>query len=113
MLGLDVDPVIPDESPDAATPSTCAQQHSRITKRILTAVERVVFTLLSVTVSILVPEFSSMMAFLGSFSAFMICVIGPISAKVALASRCGMFDALLLTAAIVMATWGTVAAFWA
>jgi vesicular inhibitory amino acid transporter len=52
------------------------------------------------------------MAFLGSFSAFMICVIGPISAKIALEGRCKSVDALLLAIAIVMATWGTIAAFW-
>ncbi|KAH7924856.1 hypothetical protein BV22DRAFT_1012389 [Leucogyrophana mollusca] len=81
-------------------------------KRGLIAVERAVLPLLSVAVSILVPEFSSLMAFLGSFSAFVICVIGPISAKVALSGRCSLFDASMLLIASVMAVWGTVAAFW-
>lgn len=63
-------------------------------------------------VSILIPEFSSVMAFLGSFSAFMLCVIGPISAKSALAGRWGVLDVLLLIVAVIMAVWGTVAPFW-
>lgn len=53
------------------------------------------------------------MAFLGSFSAFMLCVIGPISAKVMLAGRCGVFDAAILGLGVLMAVWGTVAAFLA
>jgi len=65
-----------------------------------------------VAVSILVPEFSSVMAFLGSFSAFMLCVIGPVSAKSALAGRWSVWDVLLLVVAVIMAVWGTVAAFW-
>jgi solute carrier family 32 (vesicular inhibitory amino acid transporter) len=74
--------------------------------------ERALLTSLSVAVSILVPEFSSMMAFLGSFSAFLICVIGPVSAKVAMTGRCGPWDAFLLLTAVMMAVWGTGAAFW-
>jgi solute carrier family 32 (vesicular inhibitory amino acid transporter) len=66
--------------------------------------------LLSVGVSILVPEFSAMMAFLGSFSAFMLCVIGPIMAKVVMAGRCSLFDGIVLIAASVMAVWGILAA---
>jgi vesicular inhibitory amino acid transporter len=76
-----------------------------------TVLQRILVTLLSILVSILVPEFSSMMAFLGSFSAFILCVIGPISAKVMLAGRCGVFDAVVLTLGIIKAIWGTAAAF--
>jgi vesicular inhibitory amino acid transporter len=94
-------------SPDTQ-PSTTQQ----LLNRILFIAERVSIPVLSITVSILVPEFSSLMAFLGSFSAFMICVIGPISAKIALEGRCGFIDASLLGIAILMATWGTSAAFW-
>jgi vesicular inhibitory amino acid transporter len=39
-------------------------------------IERTVFTFVSIAVSILVPEFSSMMAFIGSFAAFLLCLIG-------------------------------------
>lgn len=80
-------------------------------KSILMVIERSVFAVLTVAVSILFPEFGSMMAFLGSFSAFMLCVIGPVSAKVALAGKCSFTDAGLLVVAVVMAAWGTVAAF--
>jgi vesicular inhibitory amino acid transporter len=117
MLGLQTD--IPSSFPDHFTKPKAFSIDSDVQgdrhltlKRILTVVERVVFTLLSVGVSILLPEFSSTMAFLGSFSAFIICVIGPISAKVALAGRIGALDAIFLATASVMATWGTVAAFW-
>lgn len=51
------------------------------------------------------------MAFLGSFSAFVLCVIGPIAAKVAIEGRCGFFDGFVMVLAIVMAVWGTGAAF--
>ncbi|KAJ6476368.1 transmembrane amino acid transporter protein-domain-containing protein [Mycena sanguinolenta] len=80
-------------------------------KRALGVMQRVSVTLLSVAVSILVPEFSAAMAFLGSFSAFVLCVIGPIAAKVALERRCGVFDGLVLVLALVMGVWGTGAAF--
>ena|ERR1700722_7172813 len=91
-----------------SSPKDC--QHAA--RRALFVVERVLFTLLSVGISILVPEFSSSMAFLGSFSAFVICVIGPISAKIALTQRYGLLDIFLLITASVMAIWGTAAAFW-
>ncbi|EIW86561.1 hypothetical protein CONPUDRAFT_44089 [Coniophora puteana RWD-64-598 SS2] len=80
-------------------------------KRVLVIVERGVIPFLSVAVSILIPEFSSMMAFLGSFSAFVICVIGPISAKSSLAGHWTFFDASILVIAVIMAAWGTYAAF--
>ncbi|PCH33490.1 hypothetical protein WOLCODRAFT_63107 [Wolfiporia cocos MD-104 SS10] len=79
---------------------------------ISTAIERAIFTACSVAVSIFVPEFASMMAFLGAFSSFLLCVIGPVSAKVALARRCGFWDAFLLVSGLFMATWGTIAAVW-
>ena len=68
-------------------------------------------TLLAVGVSISVPDFSALMAFLGSFSAFMICVIGPIGANIAISGKCTFFDGLTLGLATIMAVWGTVAAF--
>jgi vesicular inhibitory amino acid transporter len=107
MFGLEsIPPLVGDDTKSSAW-------RAQLTfKRIMTVVERVTFTLLSVGVSILVPEFSSMMAFLGSFSAFVICVIGPISAKMVLADRIELLDALILVVASVMAVWGTVAAFW-
>lgn len=85
--------------------------NTRFSKDILVIIERSAFTCLCIAVSIFFPEFSSMMAFLGSFSAFMLCVIGPVSAKVALQKKCSKWDAILLIIAVVMATWGTVSAF--
>lgn len=79
--------------------------------RMIFIVERVSIPVLAIMVSILILEFGSLMAFFGSFLTFMTSVIGPISAKIAFDGRCGFVDASLLAVAILMATWGTVAAF--
>jgi len=81
-----------------------------ILKRFLGIAHRIAMPMASVSVSILIPEFSSMMAFLGSFSAFMLAVVGPILAKVTIAGRCGITDGLLMLTGVVMAAWGTYAA---
>jgi len=81
-------------------------------KRALVVLERVLFTCLSVVVSILVPDFGVAMGFLGSFSAFLICVIGPVAAHIALKGKCGWVDGVILLIAIAMAVWGTGSAFW-
>lgn len=114
MLGLETTPppTSPDQNASKVDKSSSNHTQNQRLKRILTVVERVAFTLLSVGVSILIPEFSAIMAFLGSFSAFMLCVIGPVLAKSALAGRWGFLDIVLLIIAVVMAAWGTFAAFW-
>ncbi|KAF9821952.1 hypothetical protein IEO21_00382 [Rhodonia placenta] len=117
MLGIETGPIFAD---DHGAKPTSQDMESAVTNtkggrtlnHILTAVERALFTLCSVVVSIFVPEFSSMMAFLGAFSSFLLCVIGPISAKIALARRCGFWDGFLLVTGVIMAAWGTIAAFW-
>lgn len=81
-------------------------------RQFFVALERIMVPVMSILVSILVPQFSSLMAFLGSFSAFVICVIGPISAKIAMTRRCQWYDAALLGVSILMAVWGTLSAFW-
>lgn len=119
-MGIDSGSNSPDDhGPTSSKPNspalhTITREHERrrgLTQT-LTVIERALFTMVSVAVSILIPEFSSMMAFLGSFSAFLICVIGPVAAKVALAGRSGIWDALLLMIAVGMAAWGTGAAVW-
>jgi len=65
----------------------------------------------SIAVSIAIPEFSTVMAFLGSFSAFTICIIGPISAHMKL-NGARWWDTGILIIACIMALWGTCAAFW-
>lgn len=120
MLGIEVGSQYTDDhGSSAAKPNSPAlhnvahsHERSRRVRQILTVAERSMFTVVSVAVSILVPEFSSMMAFLGSFSAFLICVIGPVFAKVMLAGHCGVWDGFILAIAVVMAVWGTGAAFW-
>jgi vesicular inhibitory amino acid transporter len=114
MLGLETTP--PPSSPEDSAKAPLAIIGSKRTrhptlKRFFIIIERIAFTLLSVGVSIVIPEFSSAMAFLGSFSAFIICVIGPVYAKSALAGRWEAWDVLLWVVAIVMAVWGTAAAF--
>ncbi|KAH0838448.1 transmembrane amino acid transporter protein-domain-containing protein [Lanmaoa asiatica] len=88
------------------------ENRQNLTKQFLVALERIVVAVMSVLVSILIPQFSSLMAFLGSFSAFVICVIGPISAKIAMTGRCQWYDAVLLGVSTLMVVWGTFSAFW-
>lgn len=112
MLGIEENSSQQLQASEASSDGRTSQaKRPRFIKDTLIVVERTVFACLSVAVSILIPEFSSMMAFVGSFSAFMLCVIGPVAAKIALAGKCGWKDAALMVIAIVMATWGTVAAF--
>lgn len=109
MLGLEItsSPVSVEDG-KALSPEN--QQKS--TKRFFVALERIMVPVMSILVSILIPQFSSLMAFLGSFSAFVICVIGPISAKIAMTGRCQWYDAVLLGVSTLMAVWGTFSAFW-
>lgn len=81
-------------------------------KRGLLIVERVAVVLAVVAVSILVPDFSSMMAILGSFSAFLICVIGPMAAKLTLDGHSAK-DVSFIVVAIAMGAWGSYVAFMA
>lgn len=123
LLGLDTisspDPHGPSDPHTTTTkssqtnaPATTHHQTNATLKHAFLILERTAFVLLAVGVSILVPEFSSMMAILGSFAAFILGVIGPVSAKVALEGRCGWVDRGLLVMGVVMAVWGTAAAFW-
>lgn len=84
----------------------------RRSRELFIALERILVPVMSVTVSILVPQFSTLMAFLGSFSAFVICVIGPILAKIAMTGECCRFDGVVLAVSSMLAIWGTVSAFW-
>ncbi|CAE6480796.1 unnamed protein product [Rhizoctonia solani] len=78
---------------------------------ILRAIERTSLALAVVAVAILFPEFGVVMAFLGAFSAFMLCVIGPICAKTAMNRKLEVLDAVLLVVAVGMAASGTWVAF--
>lgn len=107
LMGLDA----PEQS-TKKTETAIEQDSTRmISRKILATVQRIVVTCASVGVSIYIPEFSVMMAFLGSFSAFSISVVGPVAAKVKLEGRCGIFDVAIIFVGSVMAIWGTVAAF--
>ncbi|KAJ6604347.1 transmembrane amino acid transporter protein-domain-containing protein [Mycena vulgaris] len=80
-------------------------------KRGLRVVQRICVSLLAVTISILVPGFSEILAFLGCSSAFMLCIIGPVAAKASISGRCGMLDGTIMGLAFIMAVWGTIALF--
>ncbi|KAI0361716.1 hypothetical protein OH77DRAFT_1516648 [Trametes cingulata] len=133
ILGIDTSGVSsPDHggsAPALPTSTTSPLRKSpKSLKTLLIALERTVLTLLAVAVSILVPEFASIMAVLGSTFSFVLCVIGPVSAKVSLSGgstaaagagarwdgwvrRCGVWDGTLLVVSTGMAVWGTVCAF--
>ena len=118
LLGIDTSGSGPSEhghGPSSSTPSPSSlipsKQHQ--VKTLFVAVERTLLTLLSVAVSILIPEFASVMAVLGSTFSFLLCIIGPVAAKIALEGgmrRCGLGDGLLLGVRVGMAVWGTVCA---
>lgn len=76
-------------------------------KRFGVVIQRILMALLTVAVSIAIPEFSSMMGILGSLFSFLICVIGPIGAKIAIDRKCNRFDGSILLIGIAMASWGT------
>ncbi|KAI0274695.1 transmembrane amino acid transporter protein-domain-containing protein [Gloeopeniophorella convolvens] len=110
QLGLDNH--LPEEASFDQKSSPAARGFNRSLKRILIVCERVALVCLSVTVSILVPDFGSIMAILGSFTVFVMCVLGPVAAKMCLEKRMPIHDVTIFTTALVMAAWGTAAAFW-
>jgi vesicular inhibitory amino acid transporter len=74
-------------------------------------VQRILVTCASVSVSICIPEFSIAMAFLGSFLAFTLSIVGPIVAKMKIEGKCHLFDVVVMFMGAVMAIWGTIATF--
>lgn len=75
--------------------------------------ERTALVAAVAAVAVLVPDFSASMAFLGSFSAFVLCVLGPIMAKAGVEGRIGVLDSVLLVVSTAMAAAGTAASFFA
>lgn len=63
--------------PNVPPPSPAAARRARILRYIL---YRPLLTFTCVALAILIPEFDRVLAFLGSASAFVICVIGPVGA---------------------------------
>ncbi|KAH8927216.1 hypothetical protein BT69DRAFT_1258501 [Atractiella rhizophila] len=86
---------------------------SRMIGRALTKVSLVTLLL---AIAIVIPDFDRVMSFLGAFSAFVICVIGPLTAYMTLwkgkLSRTELvIDYLLLLIATILAAVGTVFSF--
>ncbi|KAI0757082.1 transmembrane amino acid transporter protein-domain-containing protein [Daedaleopsis nitida] len=115
-LGIDTTGASPG---DHGAPTTTSSHippppHKAGVKSTFIVLERTLLTLASVAISIMIPEFASIMAVLGATFSFLLCIIGPVSAKVALAGglrRCGFWDVLLLVVSATMAVWGTICAF--
>ncbi|KIY72765.1 hypothetical protein CYLTODRAFT_343436 [Cylindrobasidium torrendii FP15055 ss-10] len=109
FLGIDELPQTHDEIAKRLT------QHGKLfsRKRFFTSLQKIVMVLLAVGVSIGVPDFGALMAFMGSFAAFLICVIGPIGAHVSINRKCTVLDGTAFVIAVVMAVWGTATAFMA
>lgn len=85
--------------------------HSHAHHRLFIIIERTLVAILAILAAIYIPGFSSLMAFLGAFSAFLICVLGPIGAKVAIEGRWSPTDAILFGIVFAMMVWGTLASF--
>ncbi|PPQ71759.1 hypothetical protein CVT26_007600 [Gymnopilus dilepis] len=112
LLGIDMNFSSPEELADKPDGLSVAVPGSRFGwKRVMRIVQRVSLTLLVVYVSISVPEFSALMAFLGSFSAFMLSIVGPVTAKVVIEGRGALHDWMIIAMGVVMAIWGTISAF--
>jgi len=81
----------------------------------LRILERTALTISIVGVAIAMPQFGVVMGLLGAFSAFTLCIIGPLAAKLIMFETMSKWerglDGSLLLVSIVMAIWGTMAAF--
>ena len=117
LLGIDSSSSAPDDhglvTKDTVSDSSSHTKTRKVLYRNLAiGMERVVLVCVSVGISIIVPDFSAMMAFLGAFTSFLLCIIGPVAAKMALTRQVKWYDSIILLTAIIMASWGTGAAFW-
>jgi vesicular inhibitory amino acid transporter len=108
LLGLD--PPETKKSSEDVIESQASRSRAAL-RKVLSVIQRIGITCASVAVSIYIPQFSVMMAFLGSFSAFCLSIVGPIAAKVKIEGKCSFFDAAMMFMGGVMAVWGTIAAF--
>lgn len=98
-----------DENPHNAYMSTNRASRAQIERRkaVLRFIERSGVAAASVLTAIYIPDFTTSMAFLGAFSAFALCVIGPLAAKMSIDRRVTWYDSLMIVVATVMATWAT------
>lgn len=112
LCGLDTYTLNDDLEADKNSLMARALNLNRSLRRVLMICGRIGVVGLAVAVSILVPDFGTIMAILGSFSVFVLCVIGPIVAKISLEGKATIVDVVILTSSTLMALWGTAAAFW-
>ncbi|KAL1412488.1 hypothetical protein Q8F55_000233 [Vanrija albida] len=105
----------------AADPEFLARETRKGTMRIIS---RTVITAATVAVAIALPGFGRVMAFIGSFSAFLICIVLPLSFYLRLQSRIPgdnedtmsnrlmhMFHIILLIGSVILMCMGTVWSF--
>ncbi|KZO96226.1 hypothetical protein CALVIDRAFT_515013 [Calocera viscosa TUFC12733] len=114
LLGLHDTPVggDPHGHPAPSSEVKPTSGHRRLTRKTAYIVlSRLVLSLLIVLTAILIPSFSIAMSFLGAFSAFLLCVIGPVCAKCAVEGRWKWYDVGILVMGCLMALTGTVAGF--
>ncbi|KAH9857857.1 transmembrane amino acid transporter protein-domain-containing protein [Lenzites betulinus] len=131
LLGIDTSGIAAASEHGTTLPNAGAPLRTspRAVKSALIALERAALTAAAVAVSIVVPEFAAVMAVLGSTFSFVLCVIGPVLAKIALSGsagtlgvgagagaeswwrRCGWWDGALLVVSASMSMWGTACAF--
>lgn len=76
-------------------------------KRVGSIIQRILMTFLSVAVSVAFPEFTSMVGILGAVFSFLLCVIGPICAKIAIEKTWTKWDILIVSIGVAMGSWGT------
>jgi solute carrier family 32 (vesicular inhibitory amino acid transporter) len=111
-IWFDIDkPPLGPMPPTTKSAATLATSSCATSRPFMLFIERVALALMAVSVSVLVPEFSTVMAILGSFSTFILCVIWPVCAKAAIQGRCSWYDGVLLGMSIIFTVWGTISAF--
>ncbi|PLW06142.1 hypothetical protein PCANC_25176 [Puccinia coronata f. sp. avenae] len=102
---------------DPAPGSTGKVTPAVLTKALGRTISRTVVTSLVVIVSIAMPNFERVMAFLGAFAAFVICTILPVSAEMIMTKGQGrspttkLINIVLLVVSVVMAVIGTTYSF--
>ncbi|EJT97835.1 hypothetical protein DACRYDRAFT_91301 [Dacryopinax primogenitus] len=97
---------------DSSDPKSSGHKRLLTKQTLYIVLTRVVLSLVVVLTAILIPSFSIVMSFLGAFSAFLLCVIGPVCAKCAVEGRWKWYDVIILVVASSMAISGTIMGFW-
>ena len=82
-------------------------------KRFGSIIQRILMAFMAVAVSIAVPEFSSMLGILGNVFSFLLCIIGPLCAKMVIEKNLTKFDVSMMLIGVAMASGGTISLLYA